>query len=120
MTALHINHETREASLDGRDLTLGARAFDVLAFLFTHADRVVTKTELLDHVWSGLMVEESNLTVQIAALRKALGREAIKTVPGVGYKFTLDTRGDRFARPQTRNANNSVSGGPALRQSHRG
>jgi TolB-like protein len=64
----------------------------VLAYLHAHADRVVTKAELLDHVWSGMIVEEGNLSVQIAGLRKALGKEAIKTVPGVGYRLTLGAR----------------------------
>ncbi len=86
---LEIHDASRVAHLDGRPLSLGARAFDVLAHLNAHADRVVSKAELLDHVWQGLIVEEGNLAVQIAALRKALGREAIKTVPGVGYRLTM-------------------------------
>lgn len=89
MTALQINDATRSVTLDGQPVTLGARAFDVLTYLANHPDRVITKEELLDHVWAGVLVEESNLTVQIAGLRKALGKDAIKTVPGVGYKFTL-------------------------------
>lgn len=89
MTALQINDTTRSVSLNGEPITLGARAFDVLAFLSSNPERVITKEELLNHVWAGVLVEESNLTVQIAGLRKALGKEAVKTVPGVGYKFTL-------------------------------
>ncbi len=86
---LEIVEDQRRARLDGRDLSLGARAFDVLSHLHAHADRVVSKAELLDAVWSDLTVEEGNLSVQIAALRKAIGKEAIKTVPGVGYRLTL-------------------------------
>lgn len=86
---LRISTEARTASLDGTALTLGARAFDVLAELHAHADRVVSKAELLDAVWAGRIVEESNLSVQIAGLRKALGRDAIKTVPGIGYRLTV-------------------------------
>ncbi len=94
MTALQINDSNRSVTLDGQPVTLGARAFDVLAYLAEQPDRVITKEELLDHVWSGVLVEESNLTVQIAGLRKALGKDAIKTVPGIGYKFTLGARTD--------------------------
>jgi DNA-binding winged helix-turn-helix (wHTH) protein len=83
---LDILSDQRIARLEGAELSLGARAFDVLAYLHENADRVVTKAELLDHVWSGMIVEEGNLSVQIAGLRKALGKEAIKTVPGVGYR----------------------------------
>jgi TolB-like protein len=78
--AVRINGETRQ---------IGARAFDVLAYLHSNAGRVVTKAELLEHVWADLNVEESNLTVQIATLRKLIGARAIATVPGVGYQLTL-------------------------------
>lgn len=84
---LEVFEAQRLAKLDGEDLTLGARAFDVLAFLFAHSDRVVSKAEILNHVWADLIVEEGNLSVQIAGLRKALGKERIKTVPGIGYRL---------------------------------
>ncbi len=51
-------------------------------------ERVVTKDELLTVVWRGLVVEENNLTVHVARLRKLLGADAIATVSGVGYRFT--------------------------------
>lgn len=86
--ALEILNDSRSARLDGEELALGARAFDVLAYLHANSERVVSKAELLDTVWEGLMVEESNLSVQISTLRKALGKEAVKTVPGVGYRLT--------------------------------
>lgn len=101
MTALQINDSSRSVTLDGQPVTLGARAFDVLTYLANHPDRVITKEELLDHVWAGVLVEESNLTVQIAGLRKALGKDAIKTVPGVGYKFTLGTENGSAPKPHT-------------------
>lgn len=85
--SIEILHDQRVVLLDGQEIALGARAFDVLVHLHDNADRVVSKAELLDKVWAGMMVEESNLTVQIAGLRKALGREMIKTVPGIGYRF---------------------------------
>lgn len=84
---IEVLPDQRSIFLDRAELTVGARAFDVLSYLFEHTDRVVSKEELLNHVWSGTMVEESNLTVQIASLRKALGKDVIKTVPGVGYRF---------------------------------
>ena len=82
-----IDVAARTVTVDGTPVTLGPRAFDVLAYLDAHRDRVVSKSELLDQVWGGLIVEEGNLSVQISALRKALGAKAIATVPGVGYKL---------------------------------
>ena len=86
-----LRPDSREVLVDGEPTALGARAFDVLAHLDAHRDRVVSKVELLNTVWGGLAVEEGNLTVQISALRKILGAKAIATVPGVGYKLALDT-----------------------------
>jgi TolB-like protein len=88
LSRFEIRRETRDVMVDGSSVPLGARAFDVLAYLDAYSDRVVSKRELLDHVWGGLSVEEGNLTVQISALRKVLGGRAIATVPGVGYNLT--------------------------------
>lgn len=68
---------------------MGPRAFDLLVALVERAGQVVTKLELLDLVWPGLVVEENNLQVQISTLRKILGPNAITTLAGRGYRFTL-------------------------------
>ena len=81
---------SRQLLRNGRPVTLGARAFDVLEALVERRDRVVTKGELLDLVWAGLVVEENNLQVQVSTLRKLLGPRAIVTVPGRGYRFAFD------------------------------
>lgn len=47
----------------------------------------MTKAELLDLAWPGLIVEENNLQVQISTLRKLLGTPAIATIPGRGYRL---------------------------------
>ena len=78
---------------DGSPVLLGARAFDVLDALVKHYGRLVTKSELLDVVWPGLVVEENNLQAQVSALRKVLGPRAIATIPGRGYQFTLAVDG---------------------------
>jgi predicted ATPase/DNA-binding winged helix-turn-helix (wHTH) protein len=78
----------RALLLDGAPVRLGARAFDVLLALIERRERVVSKDELLELIWPGLVVEENNLQVQISALRKALGPQVIATVPGRGYRFT--------------------------------
>lgn len=82
---------------DGEPVTLGARAFDLLLALAERRDRVVTKAELLDLVWPGLVVEENNLQVQISTLRRLLGPQVIATVPGRGYRFTATLAGNNEA-----------------------
>ena len=74
---------------DGVPVELGSRAFDLLRVLLEADGALVTKEELLDRVWPGIMVSEENLKVQISALRKALGsdRNLIRTEFGRGYRF---------------------------------
>jgi len=79
----------RRLHVDGQPVALGSRAFDLLAALVARRDRVVPKDELIDVVWPGLVVEDNNLQVQVSALRKVLGAQAIATVPGRGYQFTV-------------------------------
>ena len=85
---LEVDPDARRLLIDGKAVSVGARAFDVLRTLYERRDRVVTKHELLDLVWPGLVVEENNLQVQISSLRKLLGPQAIATIPGRGYRFT--------------------------------
>jgi DNA-binding winged helix-turn-helix (wHTH) protein len=73
-------------------VTLSPKAFDVLHYLVTHADRLVSKGELLDAVWPQAAVSEAVVRVTIGALRKALGDTIqpfrfIATVPRRGYRF---------------------------------
>lgn len=75
--------------VDGEVTALGPRAFELLVALVERAGKLVSKAELLDLVWPGLVVEENNLQVQVSTLRKILGADAIVTVPGRGYRFAL-------------------------------
>ncbi|MDE2451392.1 MAG: winged helix-turn-helix domain-containing protein [Gammaproteobacteria bacterium] len=84
----------RELRLGDVTIALGSRAFDVLLILVEAEGELVTKEELLTRVWPGTVVEESNIQVQVSALRKALGEERnlILTVPLRGYRFTGEVR----------------------------
>jgi TolB-like protein len=80
---------------EGTPVPLGQRAAAVLAALLAARGRTVSKTDLLAEAWPEAVVEEGNLTVQIAALRRALGpasdgREWIVTVPRVGYRMVAE------------------------------
>jgi len=72
-------------------VALTPKAFDLLVFLVEHADRLLKKEELLEHLWPGVFVEEVNLAQNISALRRALGGDSresyIQTVAGTGYRF---------------------------------
>ncbi len=79
-------HE-RRLLVGGAAVAVGGRAFDVLLALLERRGRVASKNELLDAAWPGLVVEENNVSVQIAALRKLLGAETISTVASRGYRL---------------------------------
>jgi predicted ATPase/DNA-binding winged helix-turn-helix (wHTH) protein len=90
---VEVRPSERQLLVDGRPAAIGARAFDVLLALIDHRDRVLSKDELLDLVWPGVVVEENNLQVQVSTLRKLLGAQSVATIPGRGYRFTLVPEG---------------------------
>ena len=77
---------------DGRQIQLGDRAFDILATLIEQAGKLVSKEELIARAWPRRVVEEVNLRIHIAALRRALGdgkagERYIVNIIGRGYVF---------------------------------
>ena len=103
-----IHPVERRLTVEGTPVALGARAFDLLLSLIERRERTVSKAELLDAVWPGLVVEENNLAVHISALRKVLGREAIATIPGRGYRFALVPDPDTAPAPAAARTNVSA------------
>jgi two-component system, OmpR family, response regulator len=78
----------REVRVDGAEIELTQREFDLLEFLLRHEGQVVTRDQLLESVW-GFLAPGATRTVEVhvAQLRKKLGHpELIKTIRGVGYK----------------------------------
>ena len=78
-------------------VAISSRGLNILGVLIERAGQVVSKDEIIAAVWPGAVVEESNLTVQISALRRALERgrpngRCIQTVPRRGYRFAALVR----------------------------
>ena len=76
----------------GEPVALGPRAVGLLRVLVERRGLPVSKDTLMERAWTGLAVEESNLPVQIAALRRVLGEAPggdrwIETLPRRGYRF---------------------------------
>jgi predicted ATPase/DNA-binding winged helix-turn-helix (wHTH) protein len=110
---IEIRAAERQLRVDGKPVRLGVRAFGLLRALLHNRDRVVPRSELLAAVWPGQAVNENNLNVQIAALRKALGPNAVATIPGRGYRFTLPDDADPAAAPTPRLITDPLSNLPA-------
>ena len=82
----------RELRRDETLIRLGSRALDILCVLASAGGKVVSKDELMERVWAGVVVEEHNVQVHISALRRALAEDQdwesrIVTVPGRGYRL---------------------------------
>jgi predicted ATPase/DNA-binding winged helix-turn-helix (wHTH) protein len=100
----------------GRAVKLGARAFDLLTLLVERAGRLVSKEELISHVWPTTVVEDINLRVHVAAVRRALGdgqsgSRYIVNAAGRGYTFVAEVavetgHGPAKAAPNTLEAIN--------------
>ncbi|MDQ0773803.1 two-component system OmpR family response regulator [Streptomyces aurantiacus] len=86
---LVLAEETREVHRDGSQVQLTAKEFDLLSLLLSHPRQVLSKTQILDHVWSSCFDGGGNLVeVYISSLRRKIDKgrtPMIHTVRGVGY-----------------------------------
>jgi two-component system response regulator ResD len=91
--SLRLEPATRRVFLDGEELTLTQREFDLLAHLAAHPGRVYSRDQLMETVWGeSFFNDTSTVTVHIRRLRAKLGDDVaeprfIETVWGVGYRF---------------------------------
>lgn len=84
--ALTLDPSSREVALAGRPVELTVRETALLEYLLRHADRVVGKIELLDHVFDTGGEDPNVVEVYVGYLRRKLGRDAVVTVRGAGYR----------------------------------
>jgi DNA-binding response OmpR family regulator len=86
--AIRLDPAGREVTLAGEPVPLTPREFTVLEYLLRNPSRVVSKTELLDHVWDAAEETDPNaVEVYVGYLRRKLGRDAVRTVRGAGYRL---------------------------------
>jgi DNA-binding response OmpR family regulator len=86
--AIVLDLRTRRASTDGHTVDLTAREFTMLEVLIRHAGQVLSREQLLSHVWGYDYDPGSNVVdVYVGYLRKKLGSESIETVRGMGYRL---------------------------------
>jgi DNA-binding winged helix-turn-helix (wHTH) protein/tetratricopeptide (TPR) repeat protein len=90
----------------GKPVSLSPKSFEILVALIQSNGRLLTKNELMQQVWPDSFVEEANLTVNISALRRALG----ETPAGQQYIETVPKRGYRFVAPVTENRDDGAPG----------
>jgi DNA-binding response OmpR family regulator len=85
---LRLDLATRRATIDDRTVDLTAREFVLLETLMRHSGQVLSREQLLSHVWGYSYDPTTNLVnVYIGSLRKKLGADVIQTVRGFGYRL---------------------------------
>lgn len=92
---LVVDVAAHHACLDGVELTLTAREFDLLAFLLAHPGRAFSRTELFERVWGWTFGDHATVTVHVRRLREKIEPDAsapirIVTVWGVGYRYDAE------------------------------
>jgi two-component system OmpR family response regulator len=87
---LSLDPAQRRVTRDDVEVTLTAREYAVLEYLMRRAGQVVSKTELLDHVWDAAEDTAPNaVEVYVGYLRRKVGREVLETVRGAGYRLIV-------------------------------
>src|SRR5271166_999559 len=107
----------RELRVKGEVVELEPKPIEVLHQLLLRGGQLVTKEDLLESVWPGLMVVDGSLATAVSKLRKALGDDessVLLTVPRVGYRLGVPVR----MAPSTIAAPEVTEPGPALASAH--
>ena len=91
---LVLDAATYRIAFDGQELKLGPTEFKLLNYLMKHAERVHSRSSLLDKVWGDhVFIEERTVDVHVKRLREALGLAGtmVETVRGAGYRLTAQS-----------------------------
>jgi len=88
---LELNQDTMQVSRASQSIKLKPKAFRILAYMMQHTDRVISRQELIDHIWPTDSPQGDPLRVHIHSLRqkidKPFGKALIHTVHGIGYRM---------------------------------
>jgi DNA-binding response OmpR family regulator len=94
-----LDPSARTVTQAGRPVALTVRELALLEYLMRHADRVVGKVELRDHVWEGTGEDVNVVEVYVGYLRRKLGRATVATVRGAGYRVAGPAAGSPAGSP---------------------
>jgi len=108
-----LDEKERLLTRNGIAIPLTPKVFDILLLLVQNSGSLVSKDSLLTRIWPDAFVDEANLNVNIATLRKALGERRtehhyIETMPKLGYRFVAKV----VRRGANRDPRNGIATGP--------
>ena len=96
--AITMNTVSHRITIKGIEVVLGPTEYRLLKFFMMHPERVFSRSQVLDRIWSGVYVEERTVDVHIRRLRRVLEEHGcahyVETVRGAGYRFSPQARGD--------------------------
>jgi DNA-binding response OmpR family regulator len=85
---LRLDPARRRVTKADAEVVLTAREFALLEYLIRRPGEVISKTELLDHVWdASLRTAPNAVEVYVGYLRRKIGRDRLETVRGAGYRL---------------------------------
>ncbi|CAG5079500.1 response regulator transcription factor [Parvicella tangerina] len=87
---LYLNRASHEVKFNGEPIELANKEFDLVSLLVTQPEKVFSREEILTKIWNReVLVGERTIDVHVRKLRSKFGKEFIKTVNGVGYKYIV-------------------------------
>ncbi len=85
---LSVDNRSARAFVDGMSIKLTSHEFRLLSYMATHRDRVISRTELVEHIYDQDFDRDSNtIEVFVGRLRRKIGTDRIETVRGLGYRL---------------------------------
>ncbi len=84
---IEVNCREMKVYKDGREVALSKKELQLLVYLWENAGRIVSKENILEHIWDvdGQFVDDNTVTVNISRLKAKLGTDEISNVRGLGY-----------------------------------
>lgn len=93
---LYINRASHEVTYNGAYVELANKEFDLVSLLVSQPEKVFSRDEILDKIWNReVLVGERTIDVHVRKLRSKFGKEFIKTINGVGYKYIVRNSGQQ-------------------------
>ncbi len=98
---LHVNLDKKVVSIDGTPVNVTPTEFDLLRVLMSSPGQILTRQQLMDDIWTGVVVSDRTVDVNITRLRKKLGRYASTIVNKKGYGYFFNESLDRVNESET-------------------
>ncbi len=99
---LCLNSDKKTATVDGSPVNLTRTEFELLYLLLSNRGKVLSRQELMDSVWTGVIVTDRTVNVNITRLRKKIGPYAQNIVSRTGYGYVFEEQGPQSAPQQSK------------------